>query len=200
MCNLYDVGPPPEKARLDWELPFHDAVVGRTYVAPGKPGVAGRLSRDAGARIEPVLLRWGFRRPWSEAINNARDDKLDGTPWKESWRHRRCVIPMRRFFEWGGVPGRKTKHAVRPADAVDTWFWAGGVWEEDPGSEGGGSFSLITVPANDAMRPLHDRMPLLLVPGDERRFLESGEPPTELVRPFPGFLWIDPPPEPEPWF
>jgi len=203
MCNLYEVGPAPERT-LDWELPFLGALTGLPYVAPGGTGVVGRLDRGGRGELEAVRMRWGFRRSWNPAINNTRDDKLSGPMWREAWHHRRCLIPMRRFFEWSGPLGRKTKHAVRPDEADGGWFWVGGVWEVDPGLPEGASYSLITTAASPLMRPLHDRMPLLLCLDQVEDFLKAEDPPLELVLPFPGELWIEPPPgaaqEPDLWF
>jgi putative SOS response-associated peptidase YedK len=74
------------------------------------------------------LMRWGFRREFNTAINNARSDKLEGGMWREAFHERRCVIPMTLFYEWSpGVGGRKQANEFRDPD--DDFLWAGDLWE-----------------------------------------------------------------------
>lgn len=47
------------------------------------------------------------------------------------------------------------------------------------------SVAIITTDANDCMRPVHDRMPVLIAPGDRDRWLHAAEPPTDLLVPAP---------------
>ena len=60
--------------------------------------------------VRVKLMRWGFHRSFNPSINNAREDKLDGGIWRESFHERRCVIPMTTTFgRWhlGGKPGAR---------------------------------------------------------------------------------------------
>lgn len=185
MCNLYDIGPAPGRIRLEWESGLRDLAGGFSYAAPGKPGLVAR-----GPRFEAVVMRWGFHRSWSPAITNARDDKLLGSTWAAAWRERRCVLPVKQFYEWSGTAGQKTKHAIR-TEEDDVWFWIGGLWEEQPGM--GLAYTMLTTAANPQVSFLHGRMPLILDPADLEEFLLSEPPPTALVRPYAGRLKLDPP-------
>lgn len=189
MCNLYDVGPAPGRVRFDWEAGLRELLGGLDYSAPGKPGL---VARAAAGKWEPVVMRWGFCRPWSPSITNARDDKIQGRTWAEAWQERRCVLPVRRFYEWSGPAGRKTKHAIRTPDE-DAWFWIGGIWEPHPDPQIGSCYSMITTAANAQMAFLHGRMPLILASADLEEFVFSNAPPLALVKPYPGELQIDPP-------
>ncbi|CAN5351358.1 hypothetical protein BH23VER1_BH23VER1_26260 [soil metagenome] len=84
--------------------------------------------------------------------------------WADAFAHRRCLIPVLRFYEWSGSPGRKTKHAIWKGGG-DRWFWIAGIWEEPVPGTAGASYSMITTPAGPAMAALHDRMPLVLPDG-----------------------------------
>ena len=198
MCNLYDVGPSPNSERFRWEAEVRRAVGDLTYVAPGKTGVVARREKD---EIRATQMRWGFRRKFKNTagnlvakyVNNARDDKLTGRMWGKSFRERRCIIPMRHFFEYTGPEGRKTKHRVRTAGSGDMWFWAAGIWEESSDKEVGLCYSMLMTEANDEMEPFHHRMPAILLPESIEEYFESTDPPYHLVTPFPGELDFDPP-------
>ena len=187
VCNLYDVGPTANREKVAWEKRVREAVGDRTVVAPGKPGLLIRLQEG-----EPVASegRWGVARPWSPCINNSRDDKLGSAAWRDHWKNRRCVIPMRRFYEWTGPRGNKTRHAVTPDP--DGWSYAAGLWEEDAAL--GLCYSMVTTAANSEMAEIHHRMPALLEPAKVSEFLEA-EDATSCVRPWESVLRIDPPPQ-----
>jgi len=122
MCNLYDVGKAPRKMRFGWEPALKELLGDLIYVAPGKPGLIA-LAEDGG--IVAARASWGFQRKFpgkdgkmiERAVNNTRDDKLDGRMWGKAFRERRCVIPVRRFYEWSGAKGSKTKHGYRRVTA-----------------------------------------------------------------------------------
>lgn len=95
------------------------------------------------------------------------------------------------FYEWQVVPGQKTKQpyliSVRDVPA----FAFAGLWEHWTNSEGTGvdSCTIITTDANDLMQQVHNRMPVILDPGDYERWLdpEQQDPKavTELLKQFP---------------
>jgi putative SOS response-associated peptidase YedK len=127
-------------------------------------------------------MRWGFSRPWSKAIVNSRDDKLDGPVWREAWQNRRCLLPMTSYYEWSGPTGNKTTHHFFPT--TGDLFWAAGIWEDT--SEHGPCYSLITCRPNALVERVHDRMPALLLPDQHQAFLRhelhTFHPPPELLR------------------
>ncbi len=197
MCNLYDVGKAPRKMRFGWEPALKELLGGLTYVAPGKPGLIALA--DEG-RISAARASWGFQRKFpgkdgkmiERSVNNTRDDKLDGRMWGKAFRERRCVIPVRRFYEWSGAKGSKTKHGIQAGDGEE-WFWIAGIWEADGDVAEGRSYSMITTSAPESIEPIHDRCPLVLPYEKVKEFMLSEDPPGELVTPFQGTLSFDPP-------
>ena len=70
-----------------------------------------------------------------------------------------------------------------------------GLWEvwRDPDGEPWRTCAIITTEANDLMAPIHDRMPVVLSPGDWSAWLDperSGEKVTGLLVPAPS-EWFD---------
>lgn len=199
MCNLYEVGPSPVNSRTMWEKLVKQAFADMpAYVAPGKPGPIIRVAATEGpGEFLAEEMRWGFHRPWGPCINNARDDKLEGRTWNPAWKGSRCILPVRRFYEWSGEKGAKVKHGIL-ADP-DTWFWIAGIWEVNPTPGIGPSYSMLTTSANEQMKGIHDRMPVILSDEDLEEYLQASKPPRHLVKPYAGDLVIDPPVI-APWF
>jgi putative SOS response-associated peptidase YedK len=104
---------------------------------------------------------------------NARAETVAAMPaFRDAFRRRRCLVPADGFYEWtrsesasGRV--RRTPFLIRRSDRRPLAF--AGLWSSwrDPSSgESRRTFAIVTRAANDAIRPLHDRMPVVLDPGD----------------------------------
>ena len=141
------------------QLPLGAAEVFPTDAAPA-------LRAQAGGS-ELFWPRWGFAVPGrrSPAVN-ARAETAAARPlFAESFLHRRCLLPASRFFEWDAAPG-KTKYAFVRADGAPLLL--AGLWRPVPD---GAQFTVLTAAANASMAPVHDRMPVLIAPGDADAYL-----------------------------
>jgi putative SOS response-associated peptidase YedK len=70
-------------------------------------------------------------------------------------------------------------------------FGLAGIWEnwKQPASgEWLRTFAIVTTDANELVADIHDRMPLILAPGDYARWLGEEPDPRDLMRPFPADL------------
>jgi putative SOS response-associated peptidase YedK len=105
----------------------------------------------------------------------------------DAYRRRRCILPVDGFFEWKAIKGNpKQPYAIAMKDASP--FGIGGLWEnwKDPNSgEWIRTFAIITTDANEMVAEIHDRMPLIVAPGDYERWLSDNSDPHDLMRPFP---------------
>lgn len=190
MCSLFSITPPSSNNRVKWEKSIVGLLLelGRDYVAPGTEGV---VLTGSGKEQVARQMRWGFHRPWTKRpLHNARDDKLDGATWSESFRQRRCLIPMVSFFEWSGVKGRKIKHEISVSQSG--FFYAAGMWEE---TAAGSCFTMITTSPSEQMKAIHDRMPAIIAPEHFEDYLFSRRTPEDLIQPYASGLVISPPPE-----
>lgn len=121
---------------------------------------------------------------------NARAETVHQTPaYRDAFRHRRCLIPADGFYEWK-AGNAKQPYFIRRKDGEPMAF--SGLWEHWRSQEIGeviDSCPIIVTDANDLMRPIHDRMPVILEPGDLGRRLDPGEKDQErllaLLRPAP---------------
>ena len=88
--------------------------------------------------------------------------------FQEAYR-RRCIVPVDGFFEWQATRGGKQPYAIAMKDGSP--FGLAGLWEnwKDPSTgEWVRTFAIITVPSNDLVGRIHDRMPAILRPRTTR--------------------------------
>jgi len=86
--------------------------------------------------------------------------------FRDSVKHRRAIVPADHFYEWQVHEGAKAPHAIARADGRMLAF--AGLWEYWRQPEGGllRTFTILTTAANDVLRPVHDRMPVVLEEAD----------------------------------
>lgn len=120
------------------------------------------------------LVRWGLVPSWAkdrsvgDRMINARAETVASKPaYKRAFAKRRCILPVDGFYEWRKLPDRKQKqpYFIFGRDREPLAF--AGLWElwRDPDDEAAEKLRtclLITTDANDFMRPVHDRMPVIL--------------------------------------
>ncbi len=126
------------------------------------------IVRDTGNGRELALARWGLVPHWSKEENpkystiNARAETVAEKPtYREAFKRMRCLIPATGFYEWTPRDGQKVPHHIRLAEGG--LFAFAGLWDHwGKGDEGFDSCSIIVTSANQTMRPIHDRMPVIL--------------------------------------
>jgi putative SOS response-associated peptidase YedK len=196
MCGRYTLtNPDPARLRARFDILESIEVNDepRYNVAPTDPVLAVRLFdgvRDLGR------LRWGLvPGVWAEKkgqrpLINARVETLPTqSAFAESFRERRCLIPADGFYEWlTDERGKRPLWFSRPDHDL---FAFAGIWAElrRRGSDDVlHSCAIVTCQPNGLMRPIHDRMPVILDPGAEGAWLDpdrSADDLLELLRPPP---------------
>ena len=124
------------------------------------------------------LARWGLVPHWSKepktkySTINARIETVAEKPvYRSPFKHRRCLIPADGFYEWKVVDGRKIPHHIRMKDGEV--FALAGLWDHwERDDEQVDSCSIIVMPANTVMKPLHDRMPAIIAPADYDHWMD----------------------------
>lgn len=196
MCGRYSLTTAPEAMRrlFDTEGPLAN-LPPRYNIAPTQDAPVVRPS-EGGAGRELVLLRWGLVPSWSQGPDssyrmiNARAETVHAKPaFRAAFRARRCLVPASGFFEWRGGKGGKQPYHIGLADGGP--FAMAGLWEHwaREGAEAIESFAIIVTDANALLRPIHDRMPVIVDPADYALWLEGGAEAAararELLRPYP---------------
>ncbi len=119
-----------------------------------------------------AAMTWGYPlHSTSRIIINARSETIFEKPmFKKSIAANRCLIPCTGFFEWSKSQGAKHKFKICPKG--ERFFYLAGLYSsfhKDGRSEE--RFVIITAPANEEMKPIHERMPLMLLKDAEGDWL-----------------------------
>jgi putative SOS response-associated peptidase YedK len=155
----------------------------------GAQGVAPlqhRLGRCQGLLVRRPERHSGLKR----AGVPPRDEGRLPT-FRDAYARRRCILPIDGFFEWKAIRGVTAKQPFAIAMRDGAPFGVAGIWENwrNPvTTEWLRTFAVITVPANDLVGQIHDRMPAILAPASYDRWLGDEPDPRELMRPFPSEL------------
>jgi putative SOS response-associated peptidase YedK len=184
MCGRYtltNADPARIRARFGIEesAKLADEEEARYNIAPTDPVLAVRRV-ESGAR-ELGRLRWGLMPGrWAEKrsgppLINARAESLPKQPaFAESFRERRCLIPADGFYEWRKDEGGKVPIWLSRPDGG--FFAFAGIWaalpSPDKSAEPLHSCAIVTCAPNGLIRPIHDRMPVVLQPELEERWLD----------------------------
>jgi len=149
-------------------------LLGRDKVAPSQllPIV---IAPDGRRRLLPA--RWGFRPPPSRygkiAPTHIRADVVvTRQVFRDTLRFTRCLVPADGFYEWTSIPGQRRKQPYYfRLKGGKLFAFAGLYTPPHPGEDMLATFAIITTIANEVAAPIHRRMPVLLDPSDERRWL-----------------------------
>ena len=104
--------------------------------------------------IIPELFTWGFRLPNTLVINARAETALEKPLFRDSVANGRCVVPSTGFFEWDS--GKRKYLFTLPG--CDVLYMAGLCAVRD----GQSCYCILTTNANESMREVHNRMPLVL--------------------------------------
>lgn len=188
MCGRFvSTQSPAQLAELFDAVSATDELPVSHNVAPTND-VYGVVALPDGHR-EVQAFHWGLVPSWAKDVKvgsrmiNARAETLAEKPsFRGLFARRRLIVPMDGFYEWRvdrqstSVKPAKTPMYVHGTDG--SVLAAAGLWSTWRDPSGGSqeylhSCTIITVAANDTMRPVHDRMPAFL---PERHWAEWLDP------------------------
>jgi putative SOS response-associated peptidase YedK len=142
------------------------------------------IRTNADGRRTLTSFRWGLVPSWAKDLKigqsclNARADTVATKPaFRSAFKRRRCLIPADGFYEWTAPPKNRQPYHVRLRDG--SVFTFAGLWECWQPPEGGDAVetcTIVTAEANGLIRPLHDRMPVILDGSDRDVWLKADVP------------------------
>lgn len=154
------------------------------------------ITRNSPNRAEE--MRWGLVPSWAKDVSignkmiNARAETVAEKPsFRKALAARRCLVPASGFYEWQRTPGGKIPHYIFLPDSE--YFAFAGLYETWKDHEGNllKTYTIITTTPNELMAQIHNRMPVILHPDDEDRWLDHDTELDEvlsLLKPFPAEL------------
>jgi putative SOS response-associated peptidase YedK len=140
---------------------------------------------------EPAVLhlyRWGLIPFWAKDMKigsrliNARIESIDQKPsFRQAFSKRRCIVPFDGYYEWQKTPEGKVPYRIQVKNTEI--FTVAGLYEhwKSPDGKLVHTFTLITKEANPIIRHLHDRQPFVLLPEQEKLWLDHHIPSKDLI-------------------
>lgn len=163
MCGRFALGIPKKRLEECFGLPVPDEYLPRFNIAPGSEVLVVEAA-GMGWR------RWGLVPPWAEdpkvgyrMINARSESVFDKPSFREPVRSARCLVPAQAFYEWrkDGKVRQPFAIAVRGED-VCAMAGIMARWQDGKTGEVVDSVAVLTCPPNSVMKPIHDRMPVIL--------------------------------------
>ncbi|MFM8856371.1 MAG: SOS response-associated peptidase [Actinomycetota bacterium] len=187
LARIFEAEPTSDVKDEDFHPNYNVAPSTRIYVIASSASQGRRLGR----------MQWGLVPHWAKpplgtGQINARSETIDEKPtFRDSYRKRRCIIPMSGYYEWRTVRdvesihsqvgnAREPKRAVYVTRSDGQPFAVAGLWStwtsrdeqvrdrtergdtRDEGERQRRTCCVVTRDANSALSSVHDRMPVLL--------------------------------------
>lgn len=130
-----------------------------------------------GNQLKVAAMQWGYPKSWEKGVvfNTRADTALSSkrNMWTESLQQRRCIVPSYGFYE-----PHQTETTISPKtgrNIKQQYFFTlpnmpvlmmAGIYED-------GRFSIMTTNPNRWIQPIHNRMPVVLLPGEYDQWLHG---------------------------
>ena len=137
--------------------------------------------QDTGGDLLLRQMRWGFpgyvdkKNPGAKPrplINTRSETAASLVTWKDALKNRRCAVPAKEYYEWDKGRPKKGYAFSLPES---TWFFMAGLYTEIRKLDGSKElrFSVLTTSANSSVADVHDRMPVVILPGELMQWLSG---------------------------
>ena len=174
MCGRFELNTKfdklPKVLKQDYPIGLDSKYVIQNLIRPTDPVL---VVKNEG-KMKTTFMYWGFISPW--AIDpfdknrprpfNARSETVEEKKlFSGSWKHKRCLIPASGFLE--------KKYRIRKEN-YET-FWLGGIWSKWTSPDGAQieSCCVLTTQSNELIKPIHNRMPVVVPNGYEKKWTEQ---------------------------
>ena len=142
------------------------------------------------------LMRWGLIPFFAKeakigySMINARSETVVEKPsFRKPIKSQRCIVPANGFYEWKKSNTEKVPYFIHLKNSP--LFGFAGLYDQwkDPTGKDILSYTILTTEANDLLRPLHERMPVILTPEEEEAWLDTEKYPVNdvvgFLKPYP---------------
>lgn len=178
MCGRFTLHTPESRIRETFHLEHTEplGLVPRYNIAPSQDIP---IIRNTETSTEVVLAQWGLVPHWSKepktkysTINARIETVAEKHAYQTPFKRRRCLIPTDGFYEWKVINGKKIPYYIRMRGGEVFAF--AGIWDRWEGEgETLDSCSIIVMPANNVMKLIHERMPVIIAPTSYDHWLDA---------------------------
>jgi putative SOS response-associated peptidase YedK len=133
------------------------------------------IINDEGIR-QLIQCKWGFIPTWAKdssigySMINARSETVARKQaFRSAFKKKRCLVIADGFYEWRAEGKKKSPMYIR-LKSGECFGFAGlyNIWTSPDGNQIC-TCTIITTEANETLKPIHDRMPVIL-PRDKEDF------------------------------
>lgn len=197
MCNLYSMTSNAQAIRdlFDIQAPELPNIPLLDAIFPGYDAPVVRQTAEHGREL--TMMHWGFVLPQKDKaakdVTNARADRIPTSAfWRDSFAHRRCLVPATSYSEPKGRKPAIWHWFAMTGDAPRPLFAFAGIWRSWRGTYRGEvrdltTFAILTTEPNDLTATVHPtRMPVILKTEDYDTWMNG--PPRDalaLAKPYP---------------
>jgi len=189
MCGRFITNIPADLLEEVFNLQELPQLEPRFNVAPSQ---LSAVVRNQGDHNRLDLLKWGLVPGWSKEASigsqmiNARCETVTEKPaFRQAIKYHRCIIPASGFYEWQ-ICGEHRKQPWLFQMADHSPLWLAGLWETWKIPTGGQleTFCILTTSANQLVKPIHERMPVMLTPDTFTLWLSHNMHDPQQLQPF----------------
>ena len=195
MCGRFTQTASPAVIAQEFGVTVPPLLTPRYNIAPSQPVATIRIEPDTTTR-QLVLLRWGLIPSWAkdpkighQCINAKAETVAEKPSFHAAFKARRCLVIATGFYEWQ-IQG-KAKQPMWIGLKSHRPFAFAGLWEQWQPPDGTAieSCTILTTEPNELLRPIHNRMPVILAPTAYDQWLDPAVKQTTslqaLLRPYP---------------
>lgn len=185
MCGRFAFQVTSEQLAKYFDLANEAEPVARFNVAPSQPAPVVRLDREGQPKFSEI--RWGLIPFWAKdktlgaRMINARAETIAQKPaYRAPFQRRRCLVLATGFYEWQATATGKVPNYFSHEDGRPLAF--AGLWDrwQEPAGGAIDSCTIVTVPAEGVVKPIHHRMPLILAASQQRGWMDRDTAATKL--------------------
>lgn len=126
--------------------------------------VAPVIASNRNGKRAVFPMKWGFNVSGRPLLINARVETAAEKPtFREAWKAHRCIVPASWYYEWehrtrtDGKTETGDKYMIQPEGSAAAWMC--GLYRIENGLP---VFVILTQEAEEPIRFIHDRMPMML--------------------------------------
>lgn len=180
MCGRYTVTKSEKQIRKTFKLKLSEGLFEARYnIAPTQaaPVVTNEIPDDIQFFTWGLIPHWAKDKAIGNKLINARAETLAEKPsFRDAFKKQRCLVLADSFYEWADLQKGQGRVPYRICLADDEVFAFAGLWakwQPPDGSPEVNSFTIITTAANKLLKPIHDRMPIILIPETAQTWLDT---------------------------
>ncbi|MCR5030619.1 MAG: SOS response-associated peptidase [Selenomonadaceae bacterium] len=149
MCGRYSANDKVNDWIVEYCILPSDNVLRVSDIRPGE-----RAPVIVAGTTKPFIvpMTWGIQGSGSLIINAQKETLWEKPTFRNLIQNRRCLLPSSCFYEWDSG-----KHKVTLYGKDDDMLFLAGIYQPEAD---GRRFVIITAPADETVKPIHDRMPV----------------------------------------